>query len=69
MKVQKPMDCIKFLRDIAVRFCTKMKENRQKKNTLNNGDEYEKLLQQSETKNRELIRVIIFRSQTIKIVE
>jgi len=55
MKVQKPMDCIKFLRDIAVRFCTKMKENRQKKN-FNNGDEYEKLLQQSETKIRELIR-------------
>jgi len=56
MKVQKPIDCIRFLRDIAVRFCTKMRENRQKKNTVNNGDEYEKLLQQSETKIRELIR-------------
>jgi len=39
-----------------------MRENRQKKNTVNNGDEYEKLLQQSETKIRELIRVIILNS-------
>ena len=56
-QIEDPISCVDFIKTIAMTCYEKVKEAETKSDTFKTANEYERLLQKSELKIRELIRV------------
>ena len=57
VQVEQPIDCIRFIKNIAVKCYDKIRNSGKSNSVQKVIEEYEKLLQKSELKIRDLIRV------------